>query len=233
MLLGYLSDWSHLLVTMPAEQLAVRMQTTGASAPAAFRQIRAEGGGSLQGFYKGIAAYLILALKPAIQNAVFESLRRRLLERAARAAQAARRGAAARRPSELSAAHAFALGALARAVATLLVFPCIRAKVLLMTRAAASAGSPAASPAGGGGARADGGGEAAADGPPPGLRDVLLRVVREEGVLALYQGVRPELVKGVLSASLMLAAKEKIGAANRALLAAAFSAPRGAEQGAA
>lgn len=221
LLLGYCSDWSHLLVTMPAEQVAVRMQTTGVGALTALRQIAEEGPGGLRSFYSGIAAYVVLALKPAIQNAVFESLRRRLLERSARTA-----GKVAR---ELSAAQAFALGAVARAVATLLVFPCTRAKVLLMTRAAAGAGTPAPvtpprpSPAAGGGRDGGGSGEGSRPVPVAGLREVLLQVVREEGVLALYHGIRPELVKGVLSASVMLMAKEKIAAANRRIFEAAAS----------
>ena len=205
-LLGYLADWSHLLVTMPAEQVAVRMQTTGAAALCALREIRDERGG-LGGFYSGIAAYVVLALKPAIQNAIFEALRKRVLERSARAL-----GVAAR---ELSAAQAFALGAIARAVATLLVFPCVRAKVLLMTRATTSPSAAA-------GAAAAGEAESARANARGSVREVLRQVVREEGVLALYQGIRPELVKGVLSAAVLLMAKEKIAASNRRLFHAAF-----------
>ena len=186
-LLGYLSDWSHLPITLPAEQLAVRMQTTGCRPLDALRQVLAESG--LGGLYKGMAAYVVLGLKPAVQNAVFEALKARVLKRVGSAAK------------ELSALQAFCLGAIARAIATLLVFPCTRAKVLMMTR-----GQDASEPAG---ARA-------ADAQPPraeGLREVLRTVIREEGVLALYQGVKPELVRGVLSAAVMLMAKEKIKAA--------------------
>jgi hypothetical protein len=118
-LLGYFSDWSHLPITMPAEQVAVRIQTTGASALNALRQLREENG--LRGLYKGLGAYVVLGLKPAVQNAVFEALKARVLKRV---------GAAAK---ELSALQAFCLGAIARAIATLLVFPCTRAKVLMIS----------------------------------------------------------------------------------------------------
>lgn len=192
-LLGYLSDWSHLPITLPAEQVAVRMQMTGASALDALRQVRAEGG--LGGLYKGMAAYVVLGLKPAVQNAVFEALKARVLKRVGSAAK------------ELSALQAFCLGAIARAVATLLVFPCTRAKVLMMTRGQDASSEPAGAPQ----PRAQG------------LREVLGQVVREEGVLALYQGVKPELIRGVLSAAVMLMAKEKITARSRRYFAAALS----------
>jgi hypothetical protein len=196
-LLGYFSDWSHLPITMPAEQVAVRIQTTGASALNALRQLREENG--LRGLYKGLGAYVVLGLKPAVQNAVFEALKARVLKRV---------GAAAK---ELSALQAFCLGAIARAIATLLVFPCTRAKVLMMTR-----GQDASQPAG---AHPNDKQQPRA----PGLREVLSQVVREEGVLALYQGVKPELIRGVLSAAVMLMAKEKITASNRRHFAAALS----------
>jgi len=38
------------------------------------------------------------------------------------------------------------------------------------------------------------------------------RVIKEDGFLSLYQGCVPEVSRGVLSAALMLAAKEKIAA---------------------
>ncbi|KAJ1635022.1 mitochondrial carrier domain-containing protein [Pavlovales sp. CCMP2436] len=193
-LLGYAADWAHLAFTMPVEMVAVRMQTRGVSAPESFRGILAETGP--RGLYTGIAAYLVLCFKPAIQSALFEALRTRVLERAAK-----KLGTVVR---ELSVAQAFCLGALARAIATVLVFPCIRAK-----RGPAERNS---SPGNGTAHRAQ----------PAGLRHILTQVVREEGFSALYQGIRPELVKGVLSAAVLLSTKEKITAGNRRLLEAAF-----------
>ncbi|MGK4511437.1 MC/SLC25 family protein, partial [Klebsiella pneumoniae] len=43
-----------------------------------------------------------------------------------------------------------------------------------------------------------------------GIVDTLKRVYNEEGPLALYTGLTPELTKGALSSALMLMIKEKI-----------------------
>lgn len=201
LLIGYVSDWSHLALTMPAEQIAVRMQTKqSGSVLDALSAIVAEKG--VLGLYRGIAAYVVLGLKPAIQLTVFEALKKRVLARAT--------GSAA---SGLSAAQAFAIGAIARAVATVLVFPCTRAKVLMMTSAAASA-------------QAEGGTHGGGPGTQPSapartsVLQLLLQSVRDEGPLSLYQGIKPELVRGVLSSAVMLMAKEKIAAANRSAIEA-------------
>merc|ERR1719215_1161766 len=62
-------------------------------------------------------ASAVLSLKPAIQLATYEATRARLLKRW--------------QATSLSVGHAFLLGAFARAFATVLVFPYIRAKFML------------------------------------------------------------------------------------------------------
>ena len=51
-----------------------------------------------------------------------------------------------------------------------------------------------------------------------GVVGTMARVMREEGALALYQGMGPEIGRGVLSSALMMMVKEKIFAANQAAL---------------
>jgi hypothetical protein len=48
--------------------------------------------------------------------------------------------------------------------------------------------------------------------PAPTIAGTVSRVIKEDGFLSLYQGCVPEVSRGVLSAALMLAAKEKIAA---------------------
>lgn len=43
------------------------------------------------------------------------------------------------------------------------------------------------------------------------------RTVQEEGALSLFQGIGPELTRGVLSAAFMLAIKEKLFGLNKAI----------------
>ena len=71
--------------------------------------------------YNGWAAYIVLCLKPAITYAVFDKLKDLILRRKSKMA-----GRAAR---TLSTLEAFVIGAVARGIATFIVFPYTRAKV--------------------------------------------------------------------------------------------------------
>lgn len=86
----------------------------------------------------------------------------------------------------LTAVQAFFLGALGRAVATVAVWPYQRAKVVMQTTTRAK------------------------DEGPQSVPGTMAKIAREDGVLALYQGLPPELMRGVLSAAIMYLIKEKI-----------------------
>merc|ERR1712217_551195 len=73
----------------------------------------------------------------------------------------------------LSAMEAFLLGALGRAVATIAVWPYQRAKVVMQTSGAAK------------------------DGKTQSIPGVMSKIAMEEGVMSLYQGLPPELIRGV------------------------------------
>ena len=73
----------------------------------------------MTGMYKGIQAYTVLCLKPAIQYTVFEQIKQRLLRGTQR--------------TSLHAGESFVLGMVARTISTILVFPYVRAKVLMQT----------------------------------------------------------------------------------------------------
>ncbi|KAF4677000.1 ADP/ATP carrier protein [Perkinsus chesapeaki] len=90
--------------------------------------------------------------------------------------------------SNLTSMEAFWLGALAKAVATICTFPYVRVKVLQQTKGKGNDPTEAS--------------------PKKLLKDMW----DEEGgsVAGLYKGMSPQLYKGVLTAALMLMAKEKI-----------------------
>lgn len=188
--LGYVSEFSHLPLTLPMEVIATRLQTGAKGSGGVLQIIRAvlkESG--VAGFYKGFQAYFVLCLQPAIQYTVFERVKEIYLRRAGDAAKS------------LTALEAFLLGAIARSIATLLLFPYIRAKVLVQSKNKkkhAAAGIEGAKK------------EDEADKKEDGIVDTLKRVYNEEGPLALYTGLTPELTKGALSSALMLMIKEKI-----------------------
>ena len=126
--------------------------------------------------YKGIQAYYVLCFKPALQYTVFEQVKSTVL--------------ATRKEKTLSAAEAFLLGMVARTVATVAVFPFVRAKVVMKSRKKNSTSE---------GVAAD-----------PSVLELLGEMYEKGGVSALYQGLGPELTRGVFSAALMLMIKEKI-----------------------
>ena len=87
---------------------------------------------------------------------------------------------------ELSAAEAFLIGMVARTIATVATFPYVRAKVMMQ-----AGGETACKKAGS-------------------IPEMLKAIYADEGLAGLFQGIGPELTRGVLSAAMMLMVKEKI-----------------------
>jgi len=180
----------------------------------------------LSGYYRGVSAYLVLCFKPAIQYAVYEQLKALLLLKNARK----QKGNA---PVFLSALEAFVLGALARAVATLVVYPYIKAKVLAQattttttTTTATASSAVEAGPACTLSASSASSSASISVSPTPtppteSPSAVVLRILADEGVGGVYRGIAPELVRGMLSAALMLMIKERVhGFSQRVVLGA-------------
>eukprot|EP00980_Cylindrotheca_fusiformis_P007644 scaffold1605_cov141-Cylindrotheca_fusiformis.AAC.7 len=187
--LGCLAEWAHLPITMPIDCLSTAIQTSKQqNAVALMMTILKEGN-----MYKGIQAYYVLCFKPALQYTVFEQVKAALLK--------------TRKQKELSAAEAFLLGMIARAVATVAVFPFVRAKVVMQSRKQEQP--------------QEGGTQA------PSVLTLLKELHSTGGISALYQGLGPELTRGVFSAALMLTIKEKInGGVKNALYGAPPSSRR-------
>ena len=110
-----------------------------------------------------------------------------------------RRGGGEREGESLAASEAFLLGMVARTVATIAVFPYLRAKVMLQSTHAD---------------RKD------ASGGAVGIPAMILEMYNEGGLSEVFQGIGPELTRGVFSAALMMMAKEKIGVVVSALVEA-------------
>lgn len=195
---GYLSEWAHLPVTLPMEVVAKRLMASkpvadksgrSARSPSVFAVISAifsEKGAA--GFYRGVATYVALCLRPAIEFTIFGRLKELVLRMRARGGPAA--------GTQLTAAQAFFFGAISRAIATLLVYPFTRVKVMMQS------------------------GSSSADGQrvEPSIVDKMRDVVEHDGFLALYRGIEPEIFRGMLSSAIMLMVKERIYLFNRRLL---------------
>ena len=71
LVIGYVSNWCQLPFTMPVDTCVNGMITTGRSFGTMVKTVLANPAGA----YKGMAAYSIAALKPAIQFTVFDQLK--------------------------------------------------------------------------------------------------------------------------------------------------------------
>jgi len=197
LILGCMAEWAHLPVTLPIDCVTTAIQTDDKNRGAfvLLGNILSEKG--IGGFYKGIQAYTVLCLKPAIQYTVYEQVKkivlatRRVKKNNAAGTTAAR--AAAIVDESLSAAEAFFLGMFARIVATMLTYPYLRAKVMLQS----TYGNAKVKPT---------------------IPQMISEQFSSGGVWGLYQGIGPELTRGVFSAAFMMMVKERIGVIVRALI---------------
>jgi hypothetical protein len=174
LVLGCAAEWAHLPITLPIDcwTTTIQTNTTDTSAMTLLCNLLSEKG--IRGMYKGIQAYTVLCLKPAIQYTVFEQIKQRLLK--------------GTRRTSLHAGESFVLGMVARTISTILVFPYVRAKVLLQTTNSTTTISNNDSS----------------------ILSFLLKLHQQQGFSALFQGLGPELTRGVLSSALMLMIKEQI-----------------------
>lgn len=176
LLCGYLSDLCCVPFSMPIEAMVVQLQTAaaGASRPAIIRKALFTYEGLSTSLRSG-RAYLVLSLKAGLEFAIFDKCKALLLSR---------------RPSEqdLAPAVAFSLGAVARAIATAVVYPYARGKALSQAQLAPSAYA------------------------------AVLQVFRKEGAPALYRGLSMELSRGVTQAAVMFMVMERVRSVIKALV---------------
>jgi hypothetical protein len=182
MVLGYLSEWAHLPLSLPIDAWTKRIQTAKHDGEAPMRILLFMLSDRSTRFYKGISAYLLLGFKPAIQHTIYEQCRHFLV--------------AGRKDKTLSAVEAFFLGMFSRSIATTVVFPFIRAKVLLQTEEKATGmnernGSSLLSST-------------------SQVVTVIQQQYQKRGMDGLFQGLGPEVTRGALSAAVMLVVKERI-----------------------
>eukprot|EP00397_Hematodinium_sp_SG-2012_P037340 GEMP01040453.1.p1 GENE.GEMP01040453.1~~GEMP01040453.1.p1 ORF type:complete len:301 (+),score=47.36 GEMP01040453.1:216-1118(+) len=128
LVLGYIAGVVNMTPTMPLEVLGIRQQTSSSSTDTfSFAQKiwREEG---LAGFYKGFTFNLLLCINPAIQNTVFDYLKlayQRMIR--------LRHNMDPKRKVKLTPIQAFALGAFAKLLATLITYPWIARKARLQS----------------------------------------------------------------------------------------------------
>lgn len=119
LLAGYACEWTHLPFTMPLEVWTVRVQHTrpGTSIWRTLWEIYDQGG--VRVFFKSASAFLVLATKPAIKYTLYERVRQITIAR--RNKQQTAQGSP--HIAELGYFEAFVLGAAARSLAEVLIYP--------------------------------------------------------------------------------------------------------------
>ena len=84
LILGCMAEWSHLPVTLPIDCLTTAIQTDTKNRGALTLLCSMLNERGVGGFYKGIEAYTVLCLKPAIQYTVYEQVKRAVLQQVRR-----------------------------------------------------------------------------------------------------------------------------------------------------
>jgi adenine nucleotide transporter 17 len=208
LLLGCAAEWAHLPISLPVDAWTTKIQTqeVGKTHQAPMHILMTMMRDKDCKFYKGLSAYYLLCFKPALQYTVFEQVKAAWLQ-----SKNAKHvgGGSSHQQSSLSAAEAFLLGMVARTIATVAVFPFLRAKVVMQTRKTTTTttsdadGTPDAN-----GTSSDN--ESNGNKNKDSVLSLLLEIWQTKGVAGLYQGLGPELTRGIFSAALMLMIKEKI-----------------------
>ncbi|GMI43481.1 hypothetical protein TrCOL_g4299 [Triparma columacea] len=170
--LGCAAEWCQIPFTIPLDVLTTALATDTHNRGAYCIMSTLLSTKGISGMYKGVEAYIVLCLKPSIQYTVFERVKSIVL---------AARGKGG--GDTLGAAEAFVLGMVARLVATMVVFPYTRAKVMMQA----------------------GKGKAGVT-----IPEMLKEIYEDKGMKGIFQGIGPELTRGVMSAALMMMVKEKI-----------------------
>jgi hypothetical protein len=228
LVLGYVAEWCHLPITLPIDAITTSIQTSSggtADVLGIWMMLWKE-----RSFYRGVQAYYILCFKPALQYSIYEQIKSVLVT--TRRGKS-RKGARGNNGSEqqLSAGEAFLLGMFSRAIATLIVFPFVRAKVLLQkqsttkeeegqtssTTTAKNIGQTSSSSSSSSGITSicptvDKKPDHKNEGKNKNTNiwEMLLQTYTNDGLPGLYRGLGPELTRGVLSAALMMTVKERI-----------------------
>jgi solute carrier family 25 (peroxisomal adenine nucleotide transporter), member 17 len=167
--IGYVSDLAHQPITLPIETIGVRVQTntTNQSTFDIVRESLSDGS-----CYNGLSAYFFLCLSPALRSAVYDRLKGVYISRM--------------RVKEISGLTGLLLGMIARTIASTLMYPAIRGRVILQGQKDNA-----------------------------GLFGSLSKIVHEQGILSLFKGLDAELLRGIYMAKESIEGSVKRAIVNR------------------
>jgi hypothetical protein len=201
---GVAAGITNLTVTLPLDTLVVRVQSQEGDCARGVAHHAAELCSlGRAGLYSGFGVSCVLTLVPALTNSIYDGLKGRL----SRA-----------RSTSLSTVEAFALGSIAKVLATIATYPLIRTKICMQSRRPkqpqANANSANSSPTGNGDSQRGTANGANRTRPPPppsdGMVGTLLEIWRERGLEGLYAGLAAQIFTAVSKGGIMLASKEQV-----------------------
>ncbi|KAI1327837.1 mitochondrial carrier [Xylariaceae sp. FL0255] len=175
LLLGAVSGAIAQVFTIPVAVVTTRQQTQSKAERkgliATAREV-VDGPDGPSGLWRGLKASLVLVVNPAITYGAYERLKTVMFPTKTR----------------LTPGEAFLLGAMSKAIATLVTQPLIVAKVGLQSK------------------------------PPPqregkpfkGFIEVMQFIVKHEGLMSLFKGIGPQLMKGLLVQGILMMTKERM-----------------------
>ena len=169
LVVGYLSAIVAVGILTPFEIAQTRLQLN----PAENRSIASILGSiyyqeGIKGLYSGFRTNIVLCINPAIDYTVFDQIRKLGLKRSNK--------------KSLGDAEAFWLGAFSKAVATVLTFPHVRAKVLQQAGVEKFRYMTCSS--------------------------ILVSLLVTEGVSSWFAGMRTQLIKNVIASAIMMSSKD-------------------------
>jgi len=191
--LGYVTELITQCFSLPFEEISTVMQHSeeGTLFGAISHIFKTHG---ILGFYRSMRAVFLNAITPALVTTFFTQFKDAVLK-----------GRGPR--GQLSTLESFVLGAIARCLGVIIMFPIERVKTIIQANVDDSDGEES---------------EGKAKKPKAGVWDALLQLWRG-GFFAMYRGLRPTLVRGVLSSAVTLMVKERLYNVNRPLLLMIFS----------
>lgn len=175
LIIASMADMCHVPISAPLEKISTQCIKNNETAPQVFRRIYKQSG--IWGFLPNPNLYLFLSLSPSITNTIFTQVKNYFLRSRGKSLNAS-----------LGAGESFLVGAIARAIATVLVFPFIRCKIVMQALK------------------------------NMGVKECLSQVYKDGGLKNVYRGLNAELVRGVFSSAVTLMIKEKSTKSNRALI---------------
>ncbi len=171
LVVGYISAMIAVGILTPFEIGQTRLQLNPAEKRSVVEIMRTiyntEG---IMGLYRGFQTNIILCINPAIDYSVFDQSRKKILSRSGK--------------RSLSDWEAFWLGAFSKAVATVLTFPHVRAKVLQQAGVYRFRNMESSS--------------------------ILVSLLVTDGFTSWFAGMKTQLLKNVLAAAIMMSSKERI-----------------------